>query len=70
MVPLKLIKYPNVNLRKIATTVSTAELGNTRFKQIIEQMYDVMVKNDGIGIAAPQVGINMRLFILNDLSIT
>lgn len=67
MVPLKLIKYPNENLRKIATTVSAAELGGAQLKQIIEQMYDVMVKHDGIGIAAPQVGVNMRLFILNDL---
>ena len=32
--------------------------------QLLEDMYETMVANDGIGIAAPQVNSNLRLAIV------
>jgi len=35
-----------------------------RNKQLEEQLYQYMTKQHGIGLAAPQVGISMRLFVM------
>ena len=35
------------------------------FKELIKKMYKVMVKSKGIGLAAPQVGISKRFFIVD-----
>ena len=33
--------------------------------QLIENMYETMYKAHGIGLAAPQVGLNIRLFVID-----
>jgi peptide deformylase len=30
---------------------------------VVERMKDVMVENKGVGLAAPQVGLNLRIFV-------
>lgn len=42
--------------------VSSDEAG---LAQKIGRMFELMYENDGIGLAAPQVGWNVRLFVLN-----
>jgi len=32
-------------------------------RQVVEKMTDIMLKNKGIGLAAPQAGVPLRLFI-------
>jgi peptide deformylase len=34
-------------------------------KEIIDNMYETMYKSSGIGLAAPQVGLSIRLFIID-----
>jgi peptide deformylase len=34
-------------------------------KPIIDQMFITMFSNNGVGLAAPQIGINVNLFIMN-----
>ena len=34
-------------------------------KQLADQMLEFMVQNNGIGLAAPQIGIARRLFVMN-----
>lgn len=34
-------------------------------RQLIVKMTDVMLKNKGVGLAAPQIGLPMRLFIIS-----
>ena len=36
---------------------------NDRIRGILDDMYDTMVEQNGVGIAAPQVGIMRRMFI-------
>lgn len=31
---------------------------------LVQQMFDVMTENHGIGLAAPQIGINRRVFVM------
>jgi peptide deformylase len=34
-------------------------------RQLVDKMIDVMLKNKGVGLAAPQVGVPLRLFIIS-----
>ena len=34
-------------------------------RQFVDKMYDIMRQNKGIGLAAPQVGVSLRLFIIS-----
>jgi peptide deformylase len=34
-------------------------------RQLVDKMADVMIKNKGVGLAAPQVGVGLRLFIIS-----
>lgn len=36
---------------------------NDNIRQLVEKMADVSMKKQGLGLAAPQVGISLRLFI-------
>lgn len=35
------------------------------FKKLVQDMYETMDASDGVGIAAPQIGKNLRLFIVD-----
>jgi peptide deformylase len=34
-------------------------------RQLVDKMTDIMLKNKGVGLAAPQAGVSMRLFIIS-----
>ena len=34
-------------------------------RRLVDKMYDIMIKNKGVGLAAPQVGVPLRLFIIS-----
>ena len=54
-------------LRKEATDIPT---DYPDLQELIQNMYETMQKADGVGLAAPQVGLSIRLFVidLNSLS--
>ncbi len=60
MAILKLETYPSEVLRKVAKPVSeiTPEL-----VKLIQNMIQTMYTEDGVGLAAPQVGISQRIII-------
>lgn len=58
---LKLITYPNPILDKVAEPVTEF---NEELIHVVEEMYGVMKKEGGIGLAAPQVGISKRIFVI------
>jgi peptide deformylase len=62
MSTLELICYPDPRLRKVSTAVKdiTPELLTK-----VRAMFPVMYEAKGIGLAAPQVGWNVRLFTMN-----
>ena len=49
-------------LRKTAKPVTEM---NLRTKALIRDMFDTMYKAEGVGLAAPQVGILKRLFVID-----
>jgi len=38
---------------------------NDNIRDLIEKMTDIMLKNKGIGLAAPQIGVALRLFVIS-----
>jgi peptide deformylase len=49
-------------LRKVAQDVSSDYPG---LKELIENMLDTMHSSDGVGLAAPQVGKSVRIFVID-----
>ena len=60
---LKILKYPHPLLRKENAMV---EEFDEKLKQIAREMLLVMYSAEGIGLAAPQVGINQRIMVFNE----
>ena len=50
------------SLRKICKPVNEV---NHRTKVLIEDMFDTMYEANGVGLAAPQVGILKRIFVID-----
>ncbi|KAD5508544.1 hypothetical protein E3N88_16247 [Mikania micrantha] len=60
--PLKIVMYPDPILRAKNKRVVTFD---ENLKKLVDEMFDVMYKTDGIGLSAPQVGINVQLMVFN-----
>jgi len=66
---LKLHNYNDVRLRKsddpvlrqLARDVTDDEINSEEFKKLVQRMIDLMRANCGQGIAAPQVGSDLRI---------
>jgi peptide deformylase len=59
---LPIIAYGNPVLKKKAVDISKDYPG---LSQLIANMFDTMKNAKGVGLAAPQVGISIRLFIID-----
>ncbi|WRX22484.1 Peptide deformylase - like 1 [Theobroma cacao] len=60
--PLKIVEYPDPILRKRNKRIDTFD---ENLKKLVDEMFDVMYKTDGIGLSAPQVGVNVQLMVFN-----
>ena len=59
---LPIYLYGHPVLRKVSEDI-TPEY--PKLKEVIENMKETMYDSDGIGIAAPQVGLNIRLICID-----
>lgn len=57
---LKIFTYPN-KILKIKT--KSIELFDNKLYEIVTQMKKIMLENNGVGLAANQVGLDLSLFI-------
>ena len=62
---LKIAKLGNPILRKVAASVDPREIKSLELQRLIDEMFETMYDEPGIGLAAPQVGVGLRLFIAN-----
>lgn len=62
MANLGITKYGNPVLRKVAEPVTEI---NDEIKKIVNDMLDTMYASEGVGIAAPQIGISKRIIIVD-----
>ena len=52
-------------LRKIAKRVDPKEIREALFQQLIDDMFATMYDAPGVGLAAPQVNVSKRLFVID-----
>ncbi len=58
-----IIAYGDPVLRRKATSIEPEEYPH--IKHVIDDMYETMYGARGVGLAAPQVGLSMRLFVID-----
>lgn len=59
---MELVLYPDPILRRVATPVTRVD---DELRARVEEMFEIMYANGGVGLAAPQVGWSERLFVVN-----
>jgi len=59
---LKVRIYGDPVLRRMAEDVPVIDEG---IRQLVDSMFDTMYAEDGVGLAAPQVGVSKRIFIID-----
>ena len=58
----KMTHYPAAVLGRPSEPVETID---DNLGQLIAKMVDIMIENKGMGLAAPQAGVELRLFIIS-----
>lgn len=62
--PLKILTYPNAKLRIVSKNVRP-EVNLKEVQELASLMHKTMKFMEGIGLAAPQVGIGLRVITIN-----
>ncbi|HAK68977.1 MAG: peptide deformylase [Treponema sp.] len=60
---MKIYKLGDEILREMCVEVKPEEI-NDEFRATINEMFDTMISANGVGLAAPQVGIAKRFFVV------
>ena len=60
----EILKLGNPILRRTAKEVSKEEILSENIQNLIDDMWNVMEKAGGIGLAAPQIGISIQLAVI------
>lgn len=64
MAILNIVHYPAKVLGEIGKPVPDDKI-DARLKSLVEDMFETMYEFHGVGLAAPQVGISERLFVMD-----
>jgi peptide deformylase len=59
---LRIIQYPHPTLRRVSKPLRRVD---AELRKIVDEMFDLMYQANGIGLAANQVDLPYRLFVLN-----
>ena len=60
--PTSIVRYPDPRLRRKCEPVESFD---DSLNALVERMFEIMRKDRGVGLAAPQVGVSRLLFICN-----
>lgn len=58
----KITEYPEKVLAEVGKPVTQFD---EELEKLCEDMYETMYDADGVGLAAPQIGLNLRLFVMD-----
>lgn len=61
--PLEVVLYPDPRLR--APNRLITDFSDPRLPGLVQAMLEAMYNTDGVGLSAPQVGVNVRLMVFN-----
>jgi peptide deformylase len=57
---LQVVHYPDPRLKEICTGIEGVD---DSVRALIDRMFELMFASNGVGLAAPQVGVTVRLFV-------
>jgi peptide deformylase len=58
----KIVEYPDETLSKVGKPVENFD---EELKKLCEDMFETMYDAEGVGLAAPQIGVSLRLFVMD-----
>lgn len=58
----KITEYPESVLAEVGQPVTKFDRG---LEELCDDMFDTMYDAEGVGLAAPQIGLNLRLFVMD-----
>lgn len=58
----EVITYPDERLKLVSTPIEKID---DKLKKLVNDMFDIMYKTDGIGLSAVQIGVLSRLFVMD-----
>ena len=61
----EIIQDGHPTLRKVAKKVDPKEIADPLFQQLIDDMFATMYAAPGVGLAAPQVNVSKRMFVMD-----
>jgi peptide deformylase len=59
-----IIAYGDSVLKKVAQEINRNDT-SLDLKKLVEDMYETMYNANGVGLAAPQIGLSLRLFVID-----
>ena len=62
MALLPILQYPDPRLHTVAKPVAQVD---DRIKQLVDDMLETMYEAPGVGLAGPQVGVMLRIFVMD-----
>ncbi len=62
MALLKIVHYPEPVLLQVGKPVENFD---EKLKKLVDDMFETMYDAEGVGLAAPQIGLNLRLFVMD-----
>lgn len=63
---MKLYENTSKCLHKVCEDVPSSLFGTSDFREYTQKMFRFMKERGGMGLAVPQIGANLRLFIMSD----
>lgn len=60
--PVSIISYPDPRLKKVSVPITAFDAA---LRELAQQMFALMREEKGVGLAAPQVAKNIRMFVMN-----
>lgn len=63
---LPIIIAPNKILREKSKDINPEDLKKSEMKKLLLDMEKTMLQEDGLGLAAPQIGKNLNIFVINN----
>jgi len=62
----KIVQKDDPVLRKVAKRVKVSDIGGAKIRKVLEMMEATLRgESDGVAIAAPQIGVSLRIFIVS-----
>lgn len=57
--------YPNKSLRADNRELAPAEIRSEKITKLTKQMFELLYQADGVGLAAPQIGVNLQMTVID-----